>query len=137
MGLMVIGDNETGFAGTGDTHYRMEGWEFILAGGGLYNNLDYSFTVGHEDGTFTYPDSQPGGGSAALRRQLKVLKEFIHSFDFLRMKPDKTVIRGGLPTKARAQLRTETAKRWMITFGFGLIHGFGFAGILRDLELPR
>ncbi|MGH9339008.1 MAG: HupE/UreJ family protein [Acidobacteriota bacterium] len=34
-------------------------------------------------------------------------------------------------------LRTETAKRWMITSAFGLIHGFGFAGILRDLELPR
>jgi hypothetical protein len=32
----VIGDNETGFKGTGDTHYRMEGWEFILAGGALY-----------------------------------------------------------------------------------------------------
>src|SRR6185295_12142110 len=27
----VIGDNETGFKGTNDTHYRMEAWEFILA----------------------------------------------------------------------------------------------------------
>ena len=25
----------------------------------------------------------------------------------------------------------------MITFGFGLIHGFGFANVLRELELPR
>ena len=33
----------------------MEGWEFLLAGGGLYNNLDYSFTAGHEDGTFRLP----------------------------------------------------------------------------------
>jgi hypothetical protein len=49
------GDNETGFKGTGDTHYRMEAWEFLLTGGGLYNNLDYSFAVGHEDGTFKYP----------------------------------------------------------------------------------
>ena len=39
----VIGLNETGFKGTADDHYRMEAWEFILAGGGLYNNLDYSF----------------------------------------------------------------------------------------------
>src|SRR5262249_10776855 len=29
----VIGENETGFKGTGDTHYRMEAWEFLLAGG--------------------------------------------------------------------------------------------------------
>lgn len=28
-------------------------------------------------------------------------------------------------------------KRWLLTFGFGLIHGFGFAGALRELELPK
>ena len=27
--------------------------------------------------------------------------------------------------------------RWMITFAFGLIHGFGFASVLRELQLPR
>ena len=47
-------------SGTGDAAYRTEGWDFILAGGGLFNNLDYSFTVGHEDGTFRYPATQPG-----------------------------------------------------------------------------
>ena len=26
--------------------------------------------------------------------------------------------------------------RWRITFAFGLVHGFGFASILRDLHLP-
>lgn len=26
--------------------------------------------------------------------------------------------------------------RWKLTFAFGLIHGFGFAGVLRDLGLP-
>src|SRR6185436_14171682 len=73
----VIGDNETGFKGTGDAHYRMEAWEFLLAGGALYNNLDYSFTVGHEDGTFVYPEKQPGGGNAGFRRQMKVLADFM------------------------------------------------------------
>jgi hypothetical protein len=29
------------------------------------------------------------------------------------------------------------AKRWVVAFCFGLIHGFGFAGVLTDLELPR
>jgi hydrogenase/urease accessory protein HupE len=28
-------------------------------------------------------------------------------------------------------------KRWRITFPFGLIHGFGFAGALAEIELPR
>ena len=31
----VIGDNETGFRGTNDLPYRVEAWEFILAGGWL------------------------------------------------------------------------------------------------------
>jgi len=27
--------------------------------------------------------------------------------------------------------------RWMLTFAFGLVHGFGFASVLRELHLPR
>ncbi len=27
--------------------------------------------------------------------------------------------------------------RWMVTFAFGLVHGFGFASVLRELQLPR
>jgi HupE / UreJ protein len=28
-------------------------------------------------------------------------------------------------------------RRWLVAFGFGLIHGFGFASVLTDLELAR
>jgi hydrogenase/urease accessory protein HupE len=31
----------------------------------------------------------------------------------------------------------DPAKRWRITFPFGLVHGFGFAGALQSLDLPR
>jgi hypothetical protein len=93
----AVGDNETGFKGTKDGAYRMEGWDFLLAGGGLYNNLDYSFTVGREDGTFAFPASQPGGGGKELRKQLRVLKEFVGGFDFVRMKPDATTLAGEAP----------------------------------------
>ncbi len=110
----VIGDNETGFKGTNDSHYRMEAWEFILAGGGLYNNLDYSFVAGHEDGTFVYPKSQPGGGNPGFRKQMKVLKDFIHGFDFLKMKPDNAIIKGGLPDKARARALVEPGRQYAI-----------------------
>ncbi len=27
--------------------------------------------------------------------------------------------------------------RWLVAFGFGLIHGFGFASVLTDLGLPQ
>ncbi|MDH7571008.1 MAG: hypothetical protein QHJ73_15635, partial [Armatimonadota bacterium] len=50
-----IAFDETGFKGTGDAIYRMQGWEFLLAGGAVFNNLDYSYTVGHERGTFPIP----------------------------------------------------------------------------------
>ena len=89
----VISDDETGFRGTGDSAYRREGWDFILAGGAVYDNLDYSFTVGHEDGTFKLPPTQPGGGGRTLQAQLSNLKKFIESFDFVHMRPDDTDVK--------------------------------------------
>ncbi|MGH9847185.1 MAG: HupE/UreJ family protein, partial [Blastocatellia bacterium] len=32
-------------------------------------------------------------------------------------------------------LRRENKRRWLLTFGFGLIHGFGFASVLRELGI--
>ena len=88
----------------------MEGWDFVIAGGGLYNNLDYSFAAGYEDGTFQYPPSQPGGGSRALRRQLKILSDFINGFDFVRMAPDNAVIKGGAPPGGSVRALVEPGK---------------------------
>jgi hypothetical protein len=108
-----IGENETGFRGKADVLYRTEGWDFILAGGALYNNLDYSFTTTHPDGSFD-DFKAPGGGGRSLRRQLRVLKDFIHGFDFLSMSPDDTVIKGGIPAKATARALVETGKQYAV-----------------------
>ncbi len=97
----VIGDDETGFRGTADAPYRTEGWDFILAGGGLYNNLDYSFVAGEEAGTFAFPPTQPGGGGVAFRAQMKTLRDFINGFDFIKMRPDISAIKGGVPVGAQ------------------------------------
>ena len=110
----VIGDDETGFKGTADSIYRLEAWEFILAGGAVFDHLDYSFTVGHENGSFALPLKQPGGGSPALRRQLKVLKDFIHSFDFIRLKPNNYLFKGGIPAGATARALAEPGKAYAI-----------------------
>jgi hypothetical protein len=110
----VIGENETGIVGGSDFYFRREGWAFILAGGGLYNNLDYSFTVGHEDGTYQYPPTQPGGGSAALRKQLRILSDFMHGFDFIRMKPAPQTIRSELPAGVAAFVLSEPGKQYAV-----------------------
>lgn len=110
----VIGENETGFKGTTDAHYRHEAWEFLLAGGGLFNSLDYSFTVGHEDGTFVYPATQPGGGNRDYLQQLRVLKQFLESFDFIRMKPDRSILATALPKDVHCQILTDRDRQHAI-----------------------
>lgn len=115
----VIGDNETGFRGQADETYRKEGWEIILAGGALYNNLDYSFAPSFEKGTFDYPENQPGGGSKALRQQLSYLKSFITSLDFPAMTPDNNFITAGLPPGARAHTLSQAGKQYAVY----ILHG--------------
>jgi hypothetical protein len=87
-----IGDDETGFRGTQDEAYRLEGWDFLIAGGAVYSNLDYSFSCKHPDGSGKVTKS-PGGGGPELRRQLAILKRFLEGFDFVKMKPDNAVLR--------------------------------------------
>lgn len=81
----VIAFDETGFVGSADAKYRQDAWAFLLAGGAVYDHLDYSFTTEREDGTDTY--KAPGGGSMALRQQFQILKNFMDGLDFIQMKP--------------------------------------------------
>ncbi|MDQ3291763.1 MAG: cellulase family glycosylhydrolase [Bacteroidota bacterium] len=87
----VIGFDESGFSGNVDEVYRMQAWRFLLAGGGLFNNLDYSFTIDKEDGTAQ--QSAPGGGSPAFRKQLGILKTFLHNLPFIRMEPSQEIVK--------------------------------------------
>src|SRR5579872_391179 len=34
-------------------------------------------------------------------------------------------------------IRKKTIDRWKLTFLFGLVHGFGFSNVLREMQLPR
>jgi hypothetical protein len=110
----VIGENETGFNGQKDSTYRKEAWELMMAGGGLFNNLDYSFTADHENGTFQYPEKQPGSGSSALRKQLSYLKNFMNSFDFVNMKPESTLCTFKLSDKNKMMILAETGKQYAV-----------------------
>ena len=109
---LVIADDETGFKGSDDGPYRMEGWDFVVAGGGIYSNLDYSFTVGHEDGTAR--NTAPGGGSAALHKQLGILAKFIAGFDVVNMAPADDVVAGGVPNGASARVLAGKGRAYAI-----------------------
>lgn len=103
----VIGLNETGFAGRSDTTYRRQAWRFLMAGGALFNHLDYSFSVGAENGQDTAYRA-PGGGSPTLRRQLGTLKHFFDGLNFLQLRPDHAVVLAapGAMTQALSDERT-------------------------------
>jgi Cellulase (glycosyl hydrolase family 5) len=134
--------DETGFVKTADLPYRTQGWDFFLAGGAVYSNLDYSYSVAHPDGTAKVTSS-PGGGGPELRKQLAVLKEFMDVLDFVHMKPDSAVVKNGAVTsqlsgddaaakeaKATVRALAETGKTYAI---------YVKGGVRADLsvELPR
>jgi hypothetical protein len=125
----AIGNNETGFRGNADSTYRKEGWSFIIAGGALYNNLDYSFTATNESGGFAYPETQPGGGSTSLRNQLGHLKNFMAGFDYLKMKPDSSVISREFPLYKKSHVLGQAGRQYAV-------YVFGKGPLQLDLMIP-
>jgi hypothetical protein len=91
--------DESGFLGREDEKYARQAWNFMLSGGGVFDNLDYSFSVGHEDGKDLEANG-PGGGSPALRRRLRILSDFLRSLPLVEMAPDCDTVRhaGGVVT---------------------------------------
>lgn len=90
----ALGDDETGFEGTKDRPYRSEAWLFVLSGGSIVSNLDYSYTPDHEDGTAVVRDPTPGGGGPALRKQFGTLRRFVEGLEFWKMRPEPGLVRG-------------------------------------------
>ncbi len=97
----AISYDETGFLGRDDALYRRQAWNFMLSGGSVFDSLDYSFSVGREDGTDTEPNG-PGGGGHALRQQLRVLSEFLQGLPLEDLEPDKRVVKRAAGVYARA-----------------------------------
>ncbi len=108
----VIGDDETGFAGSEAKPYRLEAWDFIIAGGAVFDNLDYTFTVGHEDGTAK--NNAPGSSTTAMWKQLEILREFINGFELVKMKPDNSIIKSGAADKTTVRALVRTGRAYAI-----------------------
>jgi hypothetical protein len=128
----AFADDETGFRGTGDRVYRTEAWEFLLAGGGVFSNLDYSFTTEHPNGTAAIKSPTPGGGGPSLRSQLTVLRDFLFELNFVHMRPDRSVVKAGVPEKASVQALVEPGRAYAVYLSSG-----AHADLVLDLRAGR
>ena len=97
----AISYDETGFLGQDDLTYLRQAWNFMMAGGSAFDALDYSFSVGHEDGSDAAPNG-PGGGSATLRRELGILSKFLNGLPLADLTPDRRVVKHAAGGYARA-----------------------------------
>lgn len=77
-----------GYRGDKIADSRVEAWEFLVGGGSGFNQLNGLYTP--EDPAGNKPDNQQ------LLTALQALKQFLYSFDFLKMHRDKTLVAGGL-----------------------------------------
>lgn len=102
--------DETGFLGRDDYAYARQAWNFMLSGGGVFDHLDYSFSVGHEDGT-DLEKNGPGGGSPELRKRLRILSEFLRGLPLVEMHPDYSLVKhaGAVVTHTLSSARGEYA----------------------------
>lgn len=110
----VLGMNETGILTT--KQYHRQAWDNILGGAALYNMLDYSYTVGHEDGSYKILPSSPGDGTPELRAKLTVLANFINSFDFAKMHPATDLIKSVMEQNATYIMLAEEGKQYAAYF---------------------
>ncbi|UCE49364.1 MAG: hypothetical protein JSW47_04315, partial [Phycisphaerales bacterium] len=61
----------------------------------------------------------PGGGGPLLHKQLGILRDFINGFDFVKMKPDNSIIKGGVPDNATARALVEKGRAYAIYINGG------------------
>jgi hypothetical protein len=85
---------------------RVEAWEFIVGGGAGFNHLNSRYTV--EDPAGNTPDN------AQILNALRNLKNFIYSFDFVRMRADKSFVVGGVPQGVYCRGISEPGKQYAL-----------------------
>jgi len=94
------------YKGDGVADSRAEAWEFVVGGGGSFNQLNGRFM----------PEDPAGKtvDNAQILTALKNLREFIYSFDFLKMSPDRTFVTGGIPTGVFCRGISEPGKQYAL-----------------------
>lgn len=85
---------------------RVEAWEFIVGGGGSFNQLNGLYTTINESASGTEIDT--------LFAALKNLKEFMYSFNFIKMRRDTSFIVSGVSSGAFARGISEPGRQYAL-----------------------
>jgi hypothetical protein len=115
LGLLLLVLRQSAFEGLG---LRAVPWRRLLGAVTAFT-CAHSVTLGLSTiGAVTLP---PRGVEAAIALSILALA--------VELSRSPSPLAPPAPTAAR--------RPWLLAFGFGLLHGFGFAGALRELGLPR
>ena len=87
------------------SNVRVEAWEMLIGGGAVYDCLSWEFTTGN-----------PGGTAAnnEILDQLKVLKNYLHGWNFLKMSPNKAVVTSGVPDQAQMRALVQSGQQYIV-----------------------
>ena len=96
---------------------RVEAWEFMVGGGASFNQLNGLFTA--EDPTGNTPDN------LRLLSGLRILKGFLYSFDFVRMKQDKSFVVSIEPSGGIGRAISEPGKQYALYLHHSVVMGRG------------
>ena len=69
---------------------------------------------------------------AAMRKQLRILKDFIEGFSFIHLKPDATLVRGGVPKGGTVHVLARSGEQYAI-----YLHGGKEATLMLDVPVGR
>jgi hypothetical protein len=85
---------------------RVEAWEFMAGGGSSFNNLNGMYTV-----------RDPAGKAAENKPVLETmqsLKQFVESFEFLKMRPDRSFVVSGMPAGVHYRGMSERGEQYAL-----------------------
>jgi hypothetical protein len=85
---------------------RVEAWEFIVGGGAGFNQLNGLFTATDPAGKTPENDQ--------MLRALANLREFMYSFEFIKMRRDKNFVADGLPSGTYHRALSEPGKQYAL-----------------------
>ena len=76
--------------------------------------------------------SSPAGPWRPCGKQLRILKDFMEGFDFIRMKPDATLVKGGVPAGGAVHVLAKSGEAYAI-----YLHGGKQATLMLDVPAGR